>query len=56
MYMVFGYNDLGENFSRSFRSLFRAARFYVKRERIGMHVQFLEGFTAEQKERLKAMC
>jgi|GEM_PF-4782270 len=56
MYTVSGYNDMCEDFSRTFDSLYRAALFFVRRERIGMYVQFIEGVTPEQKARIEAMC
>lgn len=56
MYRVFGYSDTCENFSRTYDSLYRAARSYIRRERIGMSVVFIDGVTPEQKKRIDAMC
>jgi hypothetical protein len=53
MYRVFGYNDMCEDFDHTFDSLFRAALFYVRRQRIGMYVQFVDGFTSAQEEKLE---
>jgi hypothetical protein len=56
MYRVFGYDDMMRDFSRSFDSLFKAARFYIRREKIGMYVQFIDGITADQKDKIDSMC
>ena len=53
MIKVFGYDDLCRDFDYTFKSLFRAARAFIKLDKQGMNVVFIDGVSPEQERRIQ---